>query len=101
MAIVRARVNCARCRNPVDKSQTVLGRNSAYDKEYVCFHCYNIGKHLESRDDERPRVKVDLYCERCKYRFKGFSTLCPYCNSSDMVSKGDVTMKDLAIERFM
>jgi len=101
MPVVQARVNCSRCKNPINKAQTIFSRNSYNEKEYTCFNCYNINKNLSMNMENEQKSKVELYCERCKYRFKSRTSNCPYCNTSDMVSKGNVTMKDLAIERFI
>ncbi len=94
MATIRARVNCFRCGIPVHKAETILIKTLTNEKKYECYSCYKGGK-MSTWGGKKTKVKQELYCQRCKYKFRSKTSLCPYCNKDDFVTFSNVKIEDL------
>ena len=90
MPVLRIPVECCRCNKMVEKANARFLTRVKNERKYECFSCYKL-----NRNKHKEFVKRELYCERCRYKFKSKKLLCPYCNRSDNVVKGEVTVKDL------
>ncbi len=95
MVIVRARVTCDHCKKFVDRSETRYLFLHTGEKIYECFHCYKRNPTGNWSSEELNVVKRELYCERCKYRFKAKVAICPYCSKGDKIESGNISVKDL------
>ena len=87
-------VNCFRCKKEVDKLQTRAVKGMDNQKKYECFTCYRSG-HPANENVAVQEAKKNYFCGRCKYKFASRTAICPYCNESDQVDFGDVSIKDL------
>lgn len=89
MIRLRLQVDCLMCADAVDKNMAI-----AYGPEkYVCFDCYKQKKSLLTAKgyDE----KIQLYCERCRYKFTSKRFSCPYCSKADKVGKANISVQEL------
>ncbi len=93
MAVLRAQVSCFKCKRNVDRSQTLFIGSNGIEKQYECFNCYK--NKNNPRQVDHTGEKIDLYCERCNYKFKSRTNICPYCSKTDKVSSGNISIKDL------
>ncbi|NQV91419.1 hypothetical protein HQ489_03005 [Candidatus Woesearchaeota archaeon] len=90
MVVIKAHVNCYQCHQSVDKAETLLIMSKGLLKLYQCINCYKIKKpqgYFEHRKE--------FYCEKCRYKFSSKKPICPYCNSSERLTKSNVTIHDL------
>ena len=94
MAVISARVNCFRCGKAVDKTQTIL-LEKVSGKNYECFTCYKRNKGMAWGFGDKVKVKQELYCQRCKYKFKSAGGMCPYCNKDDITISQNIKIEDL------
>jgi hypothetical protein len=95
MVVLRSRVLCFRCNEPVNKIDTVKTISTSGEPKYQCSSCFKTVKTTTwGLGDEIP-VKNDCFCQRCKYKFKSKSGLCPYCSKNDLVVCGKITVHDL------
>ena len=93
MPVLRSKINCYKCKRPVDRSQTLFLGTIGEERRYECFTCYK--QKGKERVEDPMSEKINLYCERCNYKFKSRTSLCPYCSKSDKVVSGDVSIRDL------
>ncbi len=89
MVVIRSRVNCFRCGEAVDRTATLL-LSSSFEKKYECYGCYK-----QNKTGMSTKVKQELFCGRCKYKFKSKGALCPYCNKDDLVMSPHFKIEDL------
>jgi hypothetical protein len=95
MVVLRSRVLCFRCNKPVSKIDTVKTISNTGEPRFQCSNCFKKAKTSNwGMGDEIP-VKSSCFCQRCRYKFKSQSGLCPYCNQKDLVVIGKVTVQDL------
>jgi endogenous inhibitor of DNA gyrase (YacG/DUF329 family) len=96
MPVELTRVNCFRCGKPVTRTNTVLVNPNGADRRYECSNCFykHKGNPLDLLE-EAPRVKRELYCHACRYKFKSYDRKCPYCGKYETVISSKVEMKDL------
>ncbi len=93
--VLRKPVECFRCKKQVEKADSLLTKIGG-EQKYECFGCYK-----KSRDtfvdwaEREEKVKKEYRCARCNYKFKAPNPVCPYCNKSDMVVKGNISVIDL------
>ncbi|MEK6938923.1 MAG: hypothetical protein AABX04_07840 [Nanoarchaeota archaeon] len=85
MFMLKTKVNCFKCGKAVDKNETYLIQTTDKEGRYECYTCFK-----NSRSTKR-----DLFCGRCKYKFKARVPVCPYCSKSDEVIEGNVSIHDL------
>lgn len=94
MIILPTRVYCYRCRKTVEKSETryvgMLGR----EERFECFNCFKKDRTVPWKAEETGE-RLELYCERCRYKFYSKKLFCPYCNQGDMIMKGNISVNDL------
>ena len=90
MSILRIPVECHFCKTHIEQKNALTVKNFENKQIFQCFSCFR-----ENLVRAGPSGKVNLYCERCKYKFSSAKLRCPYCNQFDAVTKADVTMKDL------
>ncbi len=96
MGLNQVKINCFRCKCPVDESSAVQVKTITNEKKYECLSCNKKNKTpIWGLKDEEVAVKRNLYCAQCKYKFVSKSTRCPYCNKSENVSRADISVKDL------
>ncbi len=79
----------------VEKNQARLIKGITADARYECFSCFKKNKTQPWGFGDEIKQKVGFYCQRCKYKFRARKECCPYCNKSDFVTKGDLTVHDL------
>jgi hypothetical protein len=91
MVILRIPVECHFCSSKIEKRNALIVKNPINDKIFQCFSCFRRNLEKSSKEPE----KVELYCERCKYKFSSTKLRCPYCNQFDAVVKGKIVIKDL------
>ena len=96
MSLYSAKVQCFGCGKAVDKSGTFTSLNASKELRYQCPSCY-----LRNKDDllgdnkAQAPLKRELFCARCKYKFKAKSMLCPYCSKEDQVVEQVHSVKEL------
>ena len=95
MAVLRIKVNCSSCEKRIDKAQALPVKSVNNEKRYECYNCYRRSKSGSLGTNEEVKVKEPYFCQRCKYKFKSKKSICPYCNKSDFLVKGKVTVHDL------
>ncbi|PIZ51631.1 hypothetical protein COY27_02860 [Candidatus Woesearchaeota archaeon CG_4_10_14_0_2_um_filter_33_13] len=95
MVVLRSRVVCFRCNNPVNRLDTVKTASKNGEPRYECSVCYKKQKTAQWGVGDEIPVKAECFCQRCKYHFKSKSGLCPYCSQKDLVIKGKITVHDL------
>ena len=95
MGNLRITVNCIRCKEEVDKNQTLMTRTSANEPRYECYRCYKNGKSAPTGGKGEMKQKINMYCERCRYRFSSKNSTCPYCSKNDKITSANVTIQDL------
>ena len=91
MVLLRIPVECHHCKKQIEKRTALFVKNPENEQIFQCFTCFRSNLKRTNLDKE----KIDLYCERCRYKFTSNKLRCPYCNQFDAVVKGDVTVKDL------
>jgi len=64
-------------------------------KRYQCYACYQKQQPRWRMGKEETKVKENYFCGRCKYKFKALAPRCPYCSSSDHLSRAEFSMDDL------
>ena len=94
MPVLRAQVSCSRCQRNVERSQTLFVGSNGAEKQYECFNCYK-NKNNTVREVNHTGDKIDLFCERCNYKFKSRTNICPYCSKTDKVTTGNISIRDL------
>ena len=95
MMLSNSQVQCADCKRSVNKQETFAETNASREMRYRCHACYSINKELGLGSKEKPQVKREYFCGRCKYKFKSLGTLCPYCSKQDQVVEQIHSVKDL------
>lgn len=96
MVVLRSRVTCCTCQKPVDKFDTRLMPADDGQRVYECFICFKKKRAgILVIPDQDMQTKQDLYCERCKYKFRSRKYDCPYCNKGDMVVAGKFSVSEL------
>ena len=95
MVVLRSRVLCFRCNNAVNKIDTIKTLSTTGEPRYQCSSCFAKAKTSAWGMGDKVQVKSDCFCQRCKYKFKSASNLCPYCSKNDMVVCGKITANDL------
>lgn len=97
MELANNRVYCFRCKKSVEKTDTRFIGTVRKEDRYECLPCLKRNKSSpwSVRLEEGPMEKIDLYCERCRYKFSSRALMCPYCNQADMLIRGNITVKDL------
>jgi len=93
MTLLKLKVRCFRCLKEVDKMETRPVESISKDPRYECFSCFK--KDLPQRGIPNRMVHHELYCERCRYKFRSKSPICPYCNKSDQLESAKITVYDL------
>ena len=88
-------VQCSDCGRSVNKLDTFVAVSGSRDLKYRCRGCYSVNKELGLGQPEKPQVKREYFCGRCKYKFKSMGTLCPYCSKHDQVVEQVHSVKDL------
>ena len=91
MVYLKTKVTCYHCKKQVEKTEASVFQAPLGGPSWECFNCFKKSRQILGEDG----IKLDLYCERCNYRFKSKKAICPYCNETNTLSKGNVTMKDL------
>ena len=89
--ILRIPVKCHHCDNYFEKKDALVLKNPQNKELYQCFTCFKTNKAELKIDVE----KIDLYCEKCNYKFISNKLRCPYCNEFEFVIKSNVKLKDL------
>ncbi|MBT4936069.1 hypothetical protein HOL21_00315 [Candidatus Woesearchaeota archaeon] len=95
MGVLRIHVTCFRCHKPVDKAEARSVENLSNKPRYECFSCYKGNKPFRWRLETETRVKRKMYCERCNYKFSSHTSICPYCNKTDWITEGKISIQDL------
>ena len=95
MVVLKSKVLCFRCNKAVNKIDTVKTISTTGEPRYQCSSCFKKAKTTNWGMGDKIPVKIECFCQRCRYKFKSTSGLCPYCNKTDMVIKGKVKAKDL------
>lgn len=95
MMLSNSQVQCADCRRSVNKLDTFTSVGGTKDLKYLCRSCYSVNKDLGLGPKEKPQVKREYFCGRCKYKFKSMGTVCPYCSKQDQVLEQVHSVKDL------
>ena len=95
MQSIKLKVQCFKCRQIVDKSNTITLESVTKDPRYACSNCYKKSRSQPWGFGDEVPYKKDYFCERCKYKFSSKRNTCPYCSKSDRVEGGNVTVKEL------
>jgi len=66
MVYLKAKVTCFHCKKQVEKAEARIFDAPLGGPSYECFNCFKKSRMILGEDN----VKLDLYCERCNYRFK-------------------------------
>ncbi len=90
MVLLRIPIECHFCKSNVERRNALIVKNPENRQIFQCFSCFQANLTRNS-----PTGKVDLYCERCHYKFTSSKLRCPYCNQFDAVIKAEIKMKDL------
>ncbi|PIN87597.1 hypothetical protein COV12_02995 [Candidatus Woesearchaeota archaeon CG10_big_fil_rev_8_21_14_0_10_32_24] len=90
MVVIKTNVNCYQCYQAVDKTETLVVLSKGLQKLYQCANCYK-----KNKPQGRFEQRKSFYCEKCKYKFSSKKPLCPYCNSSERLTKSNITVYDL------
>lgn len=94
MMLSNSQVQCADCKKSVNKLDTFASSNSR-ELRYRCRSCYIVNRDLGLTSTEKPQVKREYFCGRCKYKFKALGTTCPYCSKMDQVVEQVHSVMDL------
>ncbi len=89
MVYLRIKVPCFRCKRQVEKTKVLTVGSMTDEPRYECYVCF---KRFANSGD---RPKSRFLCQRCNYKFNSKKDECPYCNKSDLVIKGKITVHDL------
>lgn len=89
------RGTCITCGKKVDVAQSRVVSTSLGKSKYECFGCYKANKNSILAPAPGKMEKLNLYCARCKYKFKSRELLCPYCSQGDLVVRSDISVRDL------
>jgi len=95
MMFTNSQVQCSDCKKSVSKLDTFATTGASREVRYRCRSCYSVNKNTGLTVQEKPQVKKEYFCGRCKYKFKSLGTLCPYCNKTDQVVEQVHSVKDL------
>ncbi|MBT4604884.1 hypothetical protein HOC01_04545 [archaeon] len=97
MAVIQAKIKCFTCGDGTPKNETVLVDRYGMGTVYECYPCFKSsrGTTLRMVSEERKKVKQDLFCGACRYKFSSRKAVCPYCGSSDALSSSNVSASDL------
>lgn len=97
MVLLNNRVYCFRCKKSVEKTDSKYIGTVRTEERFECNSCLkrNRASPWSVNLESAPAQKIDLYCERCRYKFSSKALMCPYCNQADMLMRGDITVKDL------
>ncbi|MDP3699175.1 MAG: hypothetical protein Q8R47_06345 [Nanoarchaeota archaeon] len=95
MMLSNSQVQCADCKRSVNKLDTFASSNPSRELRYRCRFCYSVNRDLGLGQVEKPQVKREYFCGRCKYKFKSLGTLCPYCSKQDQVVEQVHSVMDL------
>jgi len=95
MPVLRIKVDCFRCKKKVDKGSALPIKTISKEPRYECYNCYKRNKTSEWGFGDEVNFKNKYYCQRCNYKFKSKKSICPYCNQSDLLVKGKITVHDL------
>jgi uncharacterized CHY-type Zn-finger protein len=96
MTQLRTKVQCFRCSKKVDVNITREIKTLSKESRYECFRCFQKNKREPLLAGvEKPLIKKEYICERCKYKFKSKKAVCPYCNKNDYVTSSNVSVKEL------
>lgn len=88
-------VPCFRCKEKVDKNETIPIKLINKEQRYECFKCYNRNKTSDWGLGDEIQIKRNFVCQRCRYKFSAKSITCPYCDKSDLVVEDNITVRDL------
>jgi len=95
MMLSNSQVQCADCKRSVNKLDTFAATGPSREVRYSCHPCYSINRGLGLAPAEKPQVKREYFCGRCKYKFKALATTCPYCSKMDQVVEQVHSVRDL------
>lgn len=95
MILSNSQVQCFDCGKSVNKLDTFAAVDGSRGLRYRCRGCYSVNKELGLGLKEKPQVKREYFCGRCKYKFKALGTTCPYCSKQDQVMEQVHSVKDL------
>jgi len=86
---------CVTCGKNIDVAQSRVVSAVSGKNKYECFGCYRTSKNSLMAPPPSKAQKLNLYCARCKYKFKSRDLLCPYCSQGDLVVRSDISVGDL------
>ena len=95
MVLLRVKVTCQRCKKRVEKLQTRALASALGETTYECFECFKRERTPRWGTDEGIKMRRDMFCQRCRYKFSSVTAICPYCNQSDALEAGNLTADDL------
>lgn len=95
MVQILEQVQCFHCGKKVNKTSTRLVRDVNNIPQPECFSCFMVFKSPAWQKTIQLKERYELYCERCRYKFYSKKLLCPYCNNSDFICKGNLSIHDL------
>ncbi|MDO8510597.1 MAG: hypothetical protein Q7S55_00365 [Nanoarchaeota archaeon] len=95
MMLSNSQVQCSDCRKSVNKQDTFTALGGSRELTYRCRACYSVNKDLGLGSKEKPAIKKEYFCGRCKYKFKSMGNLCPYCSKQDQVLEQVHSVMDL------
>ncbi len=95
MVLLRVKVSCTKCKRRVDKIETRAMTSSMGVTTHECFDCFKKARTPRWGNDEGIKMKREMYCQRCRYRFSSVVKICPYCNESDYLESGKIDVTDL------
>jgi len=95
MMLSNSQVQCSDCGRSVNKLDTFASTGASREMLYRCRGCYSINRDLGLIKQQKPQVKREYFCGRCKYKFKALGTTCPYCSKQDQVVEQIHSVKDL------
>lgn len=61
---------------------------------YECFSCSR-KPSFSAAGSNAAAVRKKYYCQHCNYYFHAKQAICPYCNGTDGVIEGNITVHDL------
>jgi len=95
MVFLRINVNCFRCNKSFDKTEVRDFKSVNKEIRYECFTCFKNDKSSTLNKKNQTPHKKKYYCQNCNYKFQSKKRLCPYCNKSNYVYNGEISIKDL------
>lgn len=95
MVLLRVKVSCTKCKRRVEKLEARTMTSSLGETSYECFDCFKKARTPRWGSSEGIKMTREMFCQKCRYKFKSSVPICPYCNESDYLESGKLTVQDL------